>query len=45
MLILEDLNFRIDRQKKVEDEVEVVHEKTRKMEDAMKNIEEHDKRI
>jgi hypothetical protein len=41
MVILEDLNFTIDQKKKVEDELEVAHEKMRKMEESLKQIEEN----
>ena len=40
MLILEDLNFTIDEKKKVEKNLELAHEEIRKMEEAMKNIQE-----
>jgi hypothetical protein len=40
MVILEDLNFTIDQKKKVEDELEVAHEKMRKMGESLKQIED-----
>jgi hypothetical protein len=40
MLIVEGLNFTISQKRKVEDELELAHEKMQKMEEAMKNIEE-----
>jgi hypothetical protein len=46
MSILEDLNFIIDQKKKVEDNLELAHEKRRKMEESilMKNVEEDENR-
>jgi hypothetical protein len=38
MTILEDLNFTIDQNKKVEDELKLAHEKMMKMEKYLKNI-------
>jgi hypothetical protein len=42
MPILKDLNFKIDQEKKVEDEIELAREKMRKM---VQNIEECSKKI
>jgi hypothetical protein len=45
MTILEDLEFTIGQNRKVEDEPKLAHEKMRKMEEPLKNMEESKKNI